>query len=1625
MCGTMWKTVFLVAAVFSKSLLSVLANPEPSDEHFWNIPKIREDDKCYDDSGKPQRCIPSFLNAAFDVPMEATNTCGEGGIPIEYCKQTGVQQKSCDYCREGDHPASFLTDHDNNDNATWWQSETMYESIQYPNQVNLTLHLGKTYDITYVRVLFDSPRPESWGIYKRKNEHSPWQPYQFYSATCRDTYGLPDFKETVRGDDTRVLCTSEYSDISPLTKGNVAFSTLEGRPSAFFFEANPELQEWVQATDLRITLDRLNTFGDDLFGDDQVLKSYYYAIADVAVGARCTCNGHAGECVPSTGVDGSNRRVCRCEHNTAGPDCNECLPFYNDAPWGRATTTNANECKPCNCNGYSDKCYFDNELYKATGHGGHCQDCAAYRAGANCERCRENFYERPQDGYCIPCECHEIGSRSLQCNSEGKCQCKPGVTGEKCDRCAANFYNFGPFGCTSCECNVAGSAGNVPNCDPITGDCQCKENVEGRRCRECRPGFFNLAFGNEFGCTPCFCYGHSSVCETELGYSKVVVESMFARGTERWTAEVAGNHIPLSYDSLTQAITVNAPDRDNVYFVAPDRFLGDQRASYNQDLSFKLRLGERGAAPTVRDVILEGRNREQITQPIFGQANPSPSTETAEFKFRLHEHPDYGWQPRLSSRDFMSILSNLTAIKIRGTYTHKGRGYLDDVMLETAHRGAAGEPADWVEHCTCPHGYVGQFCESCRPGFHHEPPNGGPFAQCVPCNCNGHAEICQAETGQCICQHHTAGDNCQHCKRGYYGWPLRGTPNDCKPCPCPDQGHCILLGNNPDPICTECPLGRTGPRCETCSDGFYGDPENNRPCRPCECNNNIDLNAVRNCNPLTGECLKCVNNTAGAHCEECLAGYYGDALSDVKEDGCKLCQCYGPGTQELEDGGILPCEQLTGHCKCKAHVTGRNCDRCEDGYYNIFSGEGCAPCNCDPEGSHNRTCDAVTGQCQCKVGVTSQRCDACLPFQYGFGREGCKRCECDNIGSQDLQCGPDGQCPCLQNVEGRRCDRCKENKFDRQRGCVECPPCYNLVQDAVRIHRERLNNLEETLKKINSAPPVIKNADFEKEMQNVQQRVKNLLQSAKKSSGSEKKTLVEQLDDLRDKLNEIERLSREVDSTASDANKTTDEGRLSIEEAETVLDNIHDQLNRAEAYLATEGRTALNEARNRAEQVGQQNQQMTEIAQDARVLADINTNEAKKIHQLAETARNTTLKAYNLAKQAIYKNANISDEIQALEIELNQLEDRFREVKELAAIAANKSAAVLQEALVISIVNLDIPSIDIAELQAQAEDISNEGLSIKEQAQLLLANNDELLKEMNDKILSSEKLLDRAREQQAATGELLMEADAANVKVDDAVKRGDHTLKEAQETYKKLSEFDAEVQRERLLAQESLRDIDVIRTLIEEAVEKTRIADVTLNGAEANAGRARDIAKEAQENYADKASQNANKIRMEANRTKSQAFGLGQEAENLRIRVGYTESLINQQELQATKDAEVTSEAKHKVGQSKTTVSVASQKVDKALAEVADIMKELEALPEINEADLDRLEERLRQAEEEIKAANLDQRIRSLTEAKNHQIQWVKNYDEEVQRLRGEVENIEAIKLALPEDCYKRVRLEP
>lgn len=77
-----------------------------------------------------------------------------------------------------------------------------------------------------------------------------------------------------------------------------------------------------------------------------------------------------------------------------------------------------------------------------------------------------------------------------------------------------------------------------------------------------------------------------------------------------------------------------------------------------------------------------------------------------------------------------------------------GVGFIDNIVLETARLGSnGGDVATWVEQCTCPEGYVGQFCESCAAGYKRDPKNGGPFSRCVPCECFGHSDSCEPNTG--------------------------------------------------------------------------------------------------------------------------------------------------------------------------------------------------------------------------------------------------------------------------------------------------------------------------------------------------------------------------------------------------------------------------------------------------------------------------------------------------------------------------------------------------------------------------------------------------------------------------------------------------------------------------------------------------------------------------------------------------------------------------------------------------------------------------------------------------------------------------------------------------------------
>lgn len=378
--------------IYVNIIASVLGGPTEGFNNKKGFTALLPSDPCYDED-RPRRCLPDFVNAAFGIPILSSSTCGLKG-PEKYCDSNLTDSPAqCSMCDDKNpkrkFPATYLTDINNSNNLTCWRSESFIQPSEInaaPDNITLTLSLGKKYELTYVSLLFcpRSVKPDSLAIYKSNDYGKTFQPFQFYSSQCRRFYGRPNRATITKNNEQEALCTDSHrhnGDTTTLQGSRIAFSTLEGRPSAPDFDSSPILQDWVTVTDIRVIFHRLQVpqeseeeddggvymestkpalkiVKDENYGDNDsnqidlqttsissvninpvILQ--HYALSDFTVGGRCKCNGHGSRCV--RGVDG--QMECECRHNTAGRDCEKCKLFYFDRPWGRATTRDSSECK--------------------------------------------------------------------------------------------------------------------------------------------------------------------------------------------------------------------------------------------------------------------------------------------------------------------------------------------------------------------------------------------------------------------------------------------------------------------------------------------------------------------------------------------------------------------------------------------------------------------------------------------------------------------------------------------------------------------------------------------------------------------------------------------------------------------------------------------------------------------------------------------------------------------------------------------------------------------------------------------------------------------------------------------------------------------------------------------------------------------------------------------------------------------------------------------------------------------------------------------------------------------------------------------------------------------------------
>lgn len=307
---------------------------------------------------------------------------------------------------------------------------------------------------------------------------------------------------------------------------------------------------------------------------------------------------------------------------------------------------------------------------------------------------------------------------------------------------------------------------------------------------------------------------------------------------------------------------------------------------------------------------------------------------------------------------------------------------------------------------------------------------------CLPCNCKGHADYCEDITGVCInCRDHSTGDFCEMCEDGYMVTPTLDGRHTCRPCACPlsvpSNNFAVHCDRGAATLRCKCQEGYAGHVCERCAPGYYGNPMAiGNSCKRCDCNGNSDPNLIfSECHNVTGHCQHCWGNTAGANCERCAPGFYGDAIS---AKNCRECECNKCGTSS--------CDDRTGVCHCKPGVTGRLCDQCEEGYSGFSSCQGCRRCECGPA-SIRSTCHPLTHSCPCRPGAGGRYCERCLPGYWDYSPSGCQKCDCES-GYCDMHTGE-----CLSEATVNLCN-------------ISCDECiWHLIGD-LRLSNKTLDQLK-------------------------------------------------------------------------------------------------------------------------------------------------------------------------------------------------------------------------------------------------------------------------------------------------------------------------------------------------------------------------------------------------------------------------------------------------------------------------------------------------------------------------------------------------------------------------------------
>ncbi|ELU12610.1 hypothetical protein CAPTEDRAFT_90300, partial [Capitella teleta] len=520
------------------------------------------------------------------------------------------------------------------------------------------------------------------------------------------------------------------------------------------------------------------------------------------------------------------------------------------------------------------------------------------------------------------------------------CNCPTGYTGTSCEECAPGFQRSETGrllgSCLACNCN-----GHSNDCDPGSGDCRnCLHNTEGERCDRCKAGYYGDARrGTPNDCQPCPCplsapdnqFANECYLETDgevtcsgcpEGYTgrrcescapgyegdptipgdfcKPVGQRCDSRGSLTANPNPATGQCDCK--SLVQGETCNTCS-PRAFFLSEDNpdgcvscfcsgltsmctsttwnraVVSSVFGRDNQGFS----ITDRGRRQTYTDVNVNARDRELLFQD-FPRLPSEVYYWNMPDKYLGNKVTSYGGKLRYTLQFLpgfdASLTSGYPAVEISG----------NDIILEYDQRQAL--------QANTPTTFQVIFQEQ-----YWKRPDNHPATR-------EHMLMALADLDYIIIKASHAVSTVES--------GLRDVSMDIA-----EDRTTGLERAYPVEQCS-CPVGYVGLSCEDCSLGYTrsGGGLYLGTCAPCRCNGHSS-----ECDPETGECRSCQHNTEGERCDQCAAGFYGDATRGSPND-CQACPC--PLTSQpnqfsrtcrLDSDGRSTCDM------CPQGYTGRNCER--------------------------------------------------------------------------------------------------------------------------------------------------------------------------------------------------------------------------------------------------------------------------------------------------------------------------------------------------------------------------------------------------------------------------------------------------------------------------------------------------------------------------------------------------------------------------------------------------------------------------------------------------------------------------------------------------------------------------